>query len=133
MNRVMPAIAAVLCLSGAASAMTLECKIADLSAGGGYVTEVYVIQYDEAAGKALAADGLIQYYFDAPIPAKVADDTAKKLVFTWTVQMTNRSAQQVKMQFRASYFKETKQITVRASPGGTYTNDFEGRGKCKVG
>ncbi|MCX7289212.1 MAG: hypothetical protein NTW20_17155 [Rhodobacterales bacterium] len=113
--------------------MTLECKIADLTTGGGYITEVYAIQYDEAAGKALVADGLIMYVFDAPIPAKVADDTAKKLVFSWTVQLTNSSAQQLKMQFRASYFKETGKFTVRASPGGAYSNDFEGRGSCKIG
>lgn len=126
------AATALACLSGASHAMTLECKIADLGAGGGYVTDVYVIQYDEAAGKALVADGLIMYFFDAAIPAKVADDTEKKLVFTWIVQMTNSSAQQLKMQFRGSYFKETRKFTVRASPGGAYSNDFEGRGNCKV-
>jgi hypothetical protein len=120
-------------LSGACNALTLECKVADLGAGGGYITEVYAIDYDETAGKALVADGLIMYVFDAPIPAKVADDTAKKLVFSWTAQLTNSASQQVKMQFRASYFKETGKFTVRASPGGAYSNDFEGRGTCKVG
>jgi hypothetical protein len=66
------------------------------------VTEVHGIQYDDAAGKTLVAYGLIQHFFDAPILANVADDTEKKLVFIWTVQMTNISAQQLKIQFRGS-------------------------------
>lgn len=112
-------------------ALTLECSIADTGAGGGYITELYVFQLDEASGKALAADGWIMHYFDAPIPAKVTDDTAKKLVFSWSLKMTNSSSQQLNLRYRASYFRETGQVTVRASPGGAYSNDFEGRGTCK--
>ena len=124
---------AVVFLSGASHALTLQCKVADLGAGGGYITEVYAIEHDTAAGKATVADGLIMYVFDAPIAAKVADDTEKKTAFSWNVQLTNSASQQVKMQFRATYFKETGKFTVRAAPGGAYSNDFEGRGACKVG
>jgi hypothetical protein len=114
-----------------AAALTLECRVDAGAAGGGYITDSYVFQYDVATGKALASDGWILHYYDAPIPAKVADDTAKKLVLTWTVQMTNSTGQQTKMLYRASYFKQSRQITVRAVPGG-YRNSFEGRGKCKT-
>jgi hypothetical protein len=58
------------------------------------------------------------------------DDTAKKLVLSWTVQMTNSTGQMTKMLFRASYFKARKEITVRATPTG-YANDFEARGTCR--
>ena len=116
-----------------ALSLTLECKLPKSSAGGGYVTEIYVFDYDESGGKALVSDGLIYFYNnEQPLAAKVSEDTARKLVFTWSVQMTNSVGQMTKMQFRASYFKAEKTITVRAVPGGGFANNFEGRGKCKA-
>ena len=114
-------------------ALTLECTVPASNAGGGYITELYVLQHDEAAGQAIVSDGLIMYYNnEQPMRAKVSEDTANKLVLTWNVPMTNSTGQTTKMQFRASYFKGNKTITVRAVPGGGYANDFEGRGKCKA-
>jgi hypothetical protein len=112
------------------NALTLDCALSPSNSGGGYITERYVLQFDEGTGKALASDGLILYFYDAPIEAKMSEDTAKKLVLSWTVQMTNSTGQTTKMRFRASYFKSTKQITIRATPGG-YDNSFEDRGSCK--
>jgi hypothetical protein len=124
--------AALLALPSISQALTLECKIPASNAGGGYVTEVYVLQYDEASGQALVSDGLIMYFNnEQPMKAKVSEDSANKLVLTWNVQMTNRG-QMTKMQFRASYIKNSKSLTIRAVPGGGYSNDFEGRGKCKA-
>jgi hypothetical protein len=113
-------------------ALTLECNMTRSNAGGGYITDLYILQYDEGSGQAIVSDGLILYYNnEQPMQAKVSEDTANKLVFSWNVQMTNKTGQMTKMQFRASYFKGNKTITVRAVPGGGYVNDFEGRGKCK--
>ncbi|HLQ19515.1 MAG TPA: hypothetical protein VK146_11090 [Tabrizicola sp.] len=113
-------------------ALTLECNITRSNAGGGYITDVYILQYDEASGQAIVSDGLILYFNnDQPMKAKVSEDTAKKLVLTWRVQMTNSTGQTANMQFRASYFKGDKTLLVRAAPGGDYSNNFEGRGKCK--
>lgn len=114
-------------------ALTLECNMASTNAGGGYVTDLYVLQYDDKSGDAIVADGLIMYYNkDQPMQAKVAQDNATKLVLTWSVQMTNSSGQTANMQFRASYFKADKSLLVRAVPGGDYSDNFEGRGKCKT-
>lgn len=124
------AVALLAAVSSPAAALTLECSINPGSAGGGYVTDVYVFRTDDATGQALAADGWIQHYHGAPISAKVAEDTARKLVLTWTLQMTNSTGQQTKMQYRASYFRQTGKVTVRAVPGGGYGNSFEGRGTC---
>ncbi|NJS39694.1 MAG: hypothetical protein HC783_12530 [Rhodobacteraceae bacterium] len=117
-------------LPAAAQALVLECSLPQTNSGGGYVTETYVLQHDESTGKALASDGLIMYVHDAPIEAKVSEDTKKKLVLSWSVQITNRTGQQTKMRFRAVYFRDTKQVTIRATPGG-YDNSFEARGTCK--
>lgn len=132
-SRYLSAAAALVFTAMPAFSLTLECKLPKSSAGGGYVTEIYVFDYDESGDKALVSDGLIYYYNnEQPLAAKVSEDTARKLVFTWNVQMTNSTGQMTKMLFRASYFKAEKTVIVRAVPGGGFTNNFEGRGKCKV-
>lgn len=125
--------AVVVAIPSLSHALTLECNVSRSNAGGGYITELYVLQYDEAAGQAIVSDGLIMYYNkEQPLKANVAEDTAKKLVLTWSVQMTNNTGQAANMRFRATYFKNDKSILVRAVPGGDYSNNFEGRGKCKA-
>jgi hypothetical protein len=132
LKRCLSSFAVLALTSVAASALTLECKVKKSSAGGGYLTEVYYFDYDGQGDKALVSDALIYYYNDEqPLTAKVSEDTARKLVFSWNVQMTNQTGQMTKMQFRGSYFKAEKTFTVRAVPGGGYTNNFESRGTCK--
>ena len=113
-------------------ALILECTVPASNAGGGYITDLYILQYDDASGQAIVSDGLILYFNnDQPMQAKVSEDTAKKLVLTWKVPMTNSTGQTANMQFRAAYFKADKTLLVRAAPGGDYSNSFEGRGRCK--
>ena len=114
-----------------AQATVLNCTMAMTAGGGGWITNLYVFEYDEKAGKARVIDGVIDRFVGEPIPAKMSESTAKKLVFSWNVQMTNGSGQQTKMQYRAAIIKGDKSITVRATPGGGYDNSFEDRGKCK--
>lgn len=126
-------ISAILIASPSLSqALTLECRIIPSNASGGYVTDIYILQYDEASGQAIVSDALIMHYNDEqPMKAKVSEDTSRKLVWTWRVQMTNSTGQTANMQFRTAYFKGDKTVLVRAAPGGDYTNIFEGRGTCK--
>lgn len=119
------------CAASPALAVTLECSLPTSSAGGGYITETYVFHHDKGDSTAVASDGVILYFFDAPIEARVTDDTDKKLVLSWTVPMTNGIGQQTKMMYRATYFRQTGQMTVRATPGSGFANSFEGRGTCR--
>lgn len=113
-------------------ALTLECNMTKSSAGGGFITDVYFFDYDEAKGKALVADALIYHFAgEQPIAAVVSEDTKRKLVFTWRVKITTNTGQTANMQFRASYFKGDKTVLVRAAPGGDYVDNFESRGTCK--
>ncbi|MDX5350430.1 MAG: hypothetical protein LPJ95_06980 [Paracoccaceae bacterium] len=131
MSRFLPAVSALLLSSFPASALTLECRIPPTNAGGGYVTGVYVFQHEAGSTQAIVSDEVIMYFnAEQPMKAKVTSDTAKKLVFSWNVLMTN-AGQTTRMQYRAAYFKETGAVTIRAKPGG-YTNDFEGRGACRA-
>lgn len=127
------AAAAGLLLSGfPALALTLECNVAKSANGGGYITEIYVFNHEEGQATATVADGLILYFNDdQPMTAKVSEDTARKLALSWNVLTKSQNGQTTKMQFRASYFKADRTITIRAVPGG-YSNQFEGRGICKT-
>lgn len=123
----------LIALPSISQALTLECRIPASNAGGGYITDLYILQHDEASGDAIVSDALIMYYNkEQPMKANVSEDTSNKLVLTWNVKMTNNTGQMTKMQFRASYFRNNRSITVRAVPGGGYSNDFEGRGTCKA-
>ena len=115
-----------------ALALTLECNVPRTNAGGGYITDVYVLRYDEGSGQAIVSDALIlSFNKQQPMAAGVAANTAVKLVLTWRVLLTNSVGQTARMSFRAAYFKSDGTLLVRASPGGDYSDMFEGRGTCR--
>jgi hypothetical protein len=118
-------------MAGPALAVTLECSIPQSVAGGGYITETYVFHHDPGDSTAVVSDGVILYFFDAPIEARITGDSDRKLVISWEVPMSDRTGQQTRMAYRATYFRQNGQMTVRATPGGGYTNSFEGRGTCR--
>jgi hypothetical protein len=128
-----PGFLGLVCCVAAVPALvvTLECSIPLSTAGGGYITETYVFHHQTGDSTAVASDGVILYFFDAPIEAKVTTETDRKLVFSWDVPMTNRTGQQTRMMYRATFFRQTGQMTVRATPGSGYSNSFEGRGACR--
>lgn len=131
-SRILCAAVAVMTTAFPAFSLTLECNMKKTNAGGGYVTDLYVFQYDEGSDSALVADGLIYYFNDnKPLTARVSDDTASKIVFSWSVMITNSTGQTANMQYRASYLKGDKSVIVRGAPGGDFSNNFEARGKCK--
>jgi hypothetical protein len=113
-----------------AMARSLECVLTPNSGSGGWVTDRYYFEVDEAAGTAQALDGIVQYYNKGPIQARLTDSSAKKLVVSWDVKMTNGTGQMTKMLYRASIFKADNSVIVRAVPSG-YSNQFEARGTCK--
>jgi hypothetical protein len=118
-------------MAAPAFAVTLECSIPQSVAGGGYITETYVFHHDPGDSTAVVSDGVILYFFDAPIEARITGDSDRKLVISWEVPMSDRTGQQTRMAYRATYFRQNGQMTVRATPGGGYTNSFEGRGTCR--
>lgn len=112
-------------------ALTLDCALKPNPNILGAIGERYVIQSDEGSGQAIVSDGVILHYNgNQPIAAKVSEDSAKKLVVTWNLKMTNNTGQMTKMQYRATWFKADGRVIIRAVPSG-YSNDFEARGSCK--
>ena len=81
-------------------------------------------------GAVLVVDGIILNEKRKPIPAKVREDSAKKLTVTWDLMLTNNRGQQTKMAYRASLLKPSNRITLTAKPHG-YSNNFTARGRCQ--
>ena len=61
--------AAFAVLPSLVSALTLECSMKPSNAGGGYITEPYVLWHDESSGKELATGGWFQHFIRGPIDA----------------------------------------------------------------
>lgn len=113
----------------AAGAEALEC---DLTQNGGWVGDKFLFQIDRKTNQALAYDGAIHKFGGGkPIAANFADE-GKKQVFSWSLQVRNRSGQQTKMLYRAVYYPDQKTLQVRASAGGGYEGEFRSKGGCKV-
>jgi hypothetical protein len=121
----------VMLCAGSAQAATFDCAIKAGADSGGWITDRYVFDVDDAAGSAQAADAIAQHFTGGPVNARLTDSTSKKIVISWGVQMTNGSGQQTKMQYRAAIFLADKSVIVTAAPGGGYSNRFEARGKCQ--
>lgn len=112
----------------AAEATVYKCDVNpghDLS----WITEVYWFEIDDASGKLEVIDGLIKYFVDKPVEAKVLSKTDKKLVFSWSVFVLNDLGQRAKMNFRSTLFFDKLMFRVAAKPQ-SYLNDYEGYGTC---
>ena len=117
--------------SGAAEAARYDCSFRTGVTERTWITERYVIEHDEAAGTATVIDGLIQYYHDKPIEARVVEVTKGKVVFGWTLRTMNAVGQQAVMLYRAAWFKGPGYMRITATPQG-YSNMFESLGACTI-
>lgn len=112
-------------------ASVLDCTINAGASQNGFITDRYIFEVDEAAGKATALDGAIQQINGGPIDAKLSAND-KKLGVTWTLKMKATTGQVIRMMYRASYVKATRAVQISAMPGGgDFAGGFNARGSCK--
>ncbi len=130
MSRFVLATAMLALAATTAGADVLECKLKVNSNAGGWITDLYYIEWDPGTGEARVMDGVIQHFEGAPIAATISEDTDKKTVFGWKVAAFNQG-QNITMRYRAAYFKSTNAVTVKAFPDSAYSGEFEAQGKCR--
>jgi hypothetical protein len=115
-----------------ASAEVVYCTMAlgpDIQ--GGYIAPDFEVKLDAGTGEALVIDGIIMAYNKKkPAVAKVSANTDTKLKLSWSVFTVSDSGQRTKMNYRATIFREKKQVQVLAQPVG-YSNNFTGNGQCE--
>ena len=97
----------------------------------GIIQDQLALAYNEETGAAFASDTLILHFDGKPAAATLTENTEKKQVFRWSVQMVNRSGQTTNMRYRAALIRTSGQVLVHAQPAG-YGNNFTARGKCAV-
>lgn len=129
--RLLFAAVAISAFSNVAVAEVLECNLKTNASSGGWVTEIYYFEYEPNGTKARVYDGVIEHFEGAPVGADITENTAKKMVFNWSLA-TNNQGQTIRMRFRAAYFKTNKSVNIRAFPDSAYVGEFTGEGKCKI-
>ena len=132
------AVCALAALSGPALAKTpkklpgqlIACSLQPSKHTGALFSEAFAFGVDGPV--AVIGDPLsMRFNNGQPVQGRVTEDTAKKLVVSWSSRMTSRSGQQTVMLYRAAWFRSTGKVTVTAKPSG-YSNAFEARGICSA-
>jgi hypothetical protein len=123
-----------MCCLGAsvAQAERLICQIKNERKTGGWIPLVFVIDFDRAAGTAVAA-------YDLGEGAQTTEGTIlllndKRITFRFQAEgLRSRSNQYItRMVYRPTYRFDTNKLTVTAKPLG-YANQFRGEGGCSLG
>ncbi len=89
---------------------------------------IFVVSPDASAARVY--DGIVHHTSGKPIPAKITEDSGKKLTIRWSVMMHFRG-QDARLDFRLSYFKGNKKANLSSQAVG-YTNQSNARGACAV-
>jgi hypothetical protein len=117
-------------LGSSASATVLHCKVKVGASQDNWISEELYFDFDAAANKATVLDGIVHYYFKKPIAAKLTHKEGVKEAFSWKIQSTSTTGQQVNMLYRAAYFYADDSVTLSATAPG-YSNAYNTRGTCK--
>lgn len=125
-----PAFMAMCIGAGAALAATTryECKF-DESAS--WIPSQLVLTDDEATGKIIALDPIIQTYIGTPVEAELKKRTNARATYTWEVRTVSATGQNTRMRYTFTYYSNGLPATMSARPG-SYDNVFSGDGTCKV-
>lgn len=94
------------------------------------ISEELVFVHDAKRNEYLVEDGVIHFVEGNPIPAKVKENSSKKLVLTWSVLLPDRSGTIARLNYRLAFFKSNSRVLVSVQAMG-YTNQSNGRGSCR--
>ncbi len=93
---------------------------------GAFANQIF---FEIEGDTARVVDGNILNEAGRPIPARIRENSAKKLTISWDVMLTNNRGQQTTMAYRAAVLKESNRVILTAKPHG-YSNNFTARGRC---
>lgn len=128
------AIAATLALlvPAAASGAVYECHVNQGAMNGGWITDLYFFEHDQAAGSVLVYDGLIDHFNKGePVEGTVSKATDAQLAFRWSVFVVDSLGQRTKLNFRGVLYFAKSEFSVQGEPVG-YADRFNARGVCKI-
>ena len=119
-------------VSTTATAETYICEITRVEKGA-WIPRSLAISRDEKTGRVLVNDDLIIRFKSKPIEGALSVENDKRITFTWILPSIKNAGGQstLRFNFRASYLKRTGKVVVTSQPAG-YSNNFTGRGQCKV-
>lgn len=114
-----------------AMAAEYECDIRLNGLNGG-IAPVLIFSTNKEESDIFVYDGMIKHYHGKPLQGKIAVANTKRITFKWSVDVVSDSIGQSmpRIDYRATYLKQTRKITVTGRPAG-WDNLFSGTGKCK--
>ncbi len=109
----------------------LECTFVTRNANYGWLPEVLVVAQVPGEKTAVINDPIIQHFENAPKEVRVAEETAKRLAYRWSVDVkTVTRRQSVTMRYTLTIFKADLKAKISGHPGG-YDEEFITNGTCR--
>lgn len=111
--------------------VTYTCDVAP-SHDKAWIPEVLFIGHDTHKSRVVVSDPLVLHFNNRmPVEGRIASETAKRTTFVWSYLATDHRGKRARMQFQATWHKDTQKITVQATPAG-FTKRFRGTGSCEI-
>lgn len=116
----------------AALADQFLCELKSQGRDFGYVAPDVFVDLAQDGSAATVDDGIIRNFtkHDKGIAAKIVENTDKRLVLRWSVDLRDSTGQGARMGYRLTIFRDKLTARINGTPMG-YANNFEGRGTCK--
>ncbi len=101
---------------------------------GQWLVDQVIVGVGHKSGNAYVYDGMVHVAYGKPMQVKITQNDDSRLVFRWTVPVTDSWNMTRKVNFRLTYIKKNKRATVASDVAG-YENHDTARGSCarKIG
>lgn len=116
-------------IAGAASAETYTCKIQQSGTSGWIPTDV-IVSYDPSTGAVVVNDNIIQHYVGSPIPGRLKNKNANRILFAWTVSGIKTESGQYAAGLDYSLNIQTNGQASMSGKPQRYSNKWYGKGTC---
>ncbi|MCB1347277.1 MAG: hypothetical protein KDK11_01015 [Maritimibacter sp.] len=118
---VLAGLALAVSVTGAASAKTYTCKFVG-NVVGKTVSEVVVVQHDEASGKVTVQDGFTNHYVGGPMPATLKSMNGTRVLYSWQLpSLKDSNGQWIPgVTFSLNIIRASLQATISSNPQGNY-------------
>ena len=123
--------ATVAALPWGASAETLDCAVNPGTSNNGWISDRYLIVFDPANGAVKIDDGNIQYYVKKPVDGVLTKHSDKQIAVSWRFDVVSDTGKCFRMEYRATYFRDSGRFAVYAKPPGYYET-YGAQGSCTV-
>ena len=123
--------ATIAALPWGAFAETVDCAVNPGTSNNGWISDRYPIVIDPENGAVKVDDGNIQYYVKKPVDGVLTKHGEKHMAVSWRFDVGSDTGKCFRMEYRATYFRDSNRFAVYAKPPGYYET-YGAQGSCTV-